>query len=39
VTISWDATGLAPGTYEGLVLMGPATAPGLLEVPVTITVP
>jgi len=38
LTVNWDTTGKAPGTYYGLVLMGPITAPGLLEVPVEITV-
>lgn len=38
LTVNWDTTGFAPGTYFGLVLMGPSVAPGLLEVPVTITV-
>ncbi len=37
--VNWDTTGFAPGTYYGLVLMGPAEAPGLLSVPVEITVP
>lgn len=39
ITVEWDTTGFAPGTYNGLVLMGPADAPGLLPVPVEITVP
>ena len=39
VTVSWDTTGKAPGTYVGLILMGPAEAPGLLAVPVEIEVP
>ncbi len=39
VTIAWDVTGFEPGTYYGLVLMGPATAPGLFQVPVEVTVP
>jgi len=38
LTVQWDTTGKAPGTYYGLVLMGPITAPGLLEVPVEIVV-
>lgn len=39
ITVGWDATGRAPGVYKGVVLMGPANAPGLLRVPVRITVP
>lgn len=39
VTVAWDTTGFAAGTYYGLVLMGPAEAPGLLQLPVEITVP
>jgi hypothetical protein len=39
LTVEWDTTGFAPGTYYGLVLMGPAEAPGLFQVPVEITVP
>lgn len=38
MTVSWDTTGLAPGTYSGLVLMGPAAAPGLLQLPVEVVV-
>ena len=38
IDISWDATGNEPGTYVGLVLMGPEDAPGLLSVPVEITI-
>jgi hypothetical protein len=37
--VSWDTTGFAPGTYFDLVLMGPAEAPALLQVPLEITVP
>ena len=37
--VNWDTTGFAPGTYYGLILMGPAEAPGLLSVPVEITIP
>jgi hypothetical protein len=39
VDVNWDTTGFASGTYDGLILMGPAEAPGLLQVPVEITVP
>jgi hypothetical protein len=39
ITVCWEAAGKAPGTYFGLVLMGPADAPGLLQVPITVTVP
>jgi hypothetical protein len=39
ITVNWDTTGFASGTYFGLVLMGPAEAPGLFQVPVEITVP
>ncbi|MFQ6100615.1 MAG: S8 family serine peptidase [Anaerolineae bacterium] len=39
ITVNWDTSGKASGTYYGLVLMGPAEAPGLLQVPVEITVP
>ncbi|MAT95729.1 MAG: hypothetical protein CL608_01070 [Anaerolineaceae bacterium] len=39
VDVNWDTTGFASGTYYGLILMGPAEAPGLLQVPVEITVP
>ena len=38
-TISWNAAGKAPGTYEGLVFVGPADAPSLFQIPVTVTVP
>ncbi len=38
ITINWDTTGFAPGTYQGLILMGPADAPGLFQIPVVITV-
>jgi hypothetical protein len=39
ITVNWDTTGFDPGTYFGLVLMGPNNAPGLFAVPVEITVP
>ncbi len=39
ISVNWDATGKAPGTYSGLVLIGPDAAPGLLQLPVTISVP
>jgi hypothetical protein len=39
VDVAWDTTGFASGSYSGLILMGPAEAPGLLQVPVEITVP
>jgi len=38
ITVNWDTTGKAPGIYSGLILMGPAAAPGLLQAPVKITV-
>jgi len=37
--VHWDTSGFAAGTYYGLVLMGPAEAPGLFQIPVEITVP
>ncbi|MCB8979724.1 MAG: S8 family serine peptidase [Ardenticatenaceae bacterium] len=39
IDVMWDTTGFASGTYSGLILMGPAEAPGLLQVPVEITIP
>ena len=39
IDVNWDTTGFASGTYYGLILMGPAEAPGLLQVPVEITIP
>lgn len=39
LAVNWDTTGFAPGTYYGLILMGPAEAPGLFQIPVEITVP
>ncbi len=33
-----DTTGFNPGTYYGMILLGPSAAPGLLIVPVEITV-
>ncbi len=36
--VNWNTTGKAPGTYAGLILMGPAAAPRLLQVPVRIVV-
>jgi hypothetical protein len=39
IDVNWDTTGFAAGTYYGLILMGPAEAPGLLSVPVEITIP
>ena len=39
IDVNWDTTGFASGKYFGLILMGPAEAPGLLQVPVEITVP
>ena len=38
-TIAWNTTGKAPGTYRGLVLLGPAEAPVSLAIPVEVTVP
>ena len=39
IDVNWDTTGFAAGTYYGLILMGPSAAPGLLQLPVEITVP
>ncbi|RMH00310.1 MAG: hypothetical protein D6706_04270 [Chloroflexi bacterium] len=39
ITVDWDTTGFAPGTYFGLILMGPSDAPGLFQIPVEVTVP
>lgn len=39
LTIEWDVTGFEPGTYGGLVLLGPSAGPGLLQVPIEVTVP
>lgn len=38
LTVEWDTTGFAPGTYEGAVLTGPADAPGLIQIPAVVTV-
>ncbi len=38
VSVEWDTTGFASGTYNGIVTMGPAKAPGLFEVPVEVLV-
>jgi len=39
LTVAWDTAGFVPGTYFGLVLMGPVEAPGLFAIPLEITVP
>jgi hypothetical protein len=39
VTVSWDASALGPGTYGGVVLMGPSDAPALFQIPVMVSVP
>jgi hypothetical protein len=36
--LAWKTAGFAPGTYSGLVLLGPPQAPGAVTVPVTVTV-
>jgi hypothetical protein len=38
INIAVDTTGFAPGKYYGLIMLGPAAAPGMLQVPVDITV-
>ena len=38
-SVAWDASGLAAGTYRGLVAIGTAEAPGVLRVPLEVTVP
>ena len=38
IQVTVDTTGLTPGVYYGLILMGPEAAPALLQVPVEITV-
>jgi hypothetical protein len=38
IQILVDTTGFAPGMYYGLVMLGPAAAPALLQVPVEIMV-
>jgi hypothetical protein len=38
MTVNWDTTGYAPGTYYGLILTGPADAPALLQIPVEVIV-
>jgi hypothetical protein len=37
--VAWSIAGRPAGTYDGLVILGPANAPGLFRIPVTITVP
>ena len=37
--VAWSTAGKPAGTYDGLVILGPAGAPGLFRIPVTITVP
>ncbi|VAW32979.1 hypothetical protein MNBD_CHLOROFLEXI01-1171, partial [hydrothermal vent metagenome] len=39
IDVAWDTSGFASGSYSGLILMGPAEAPGLLQIPVEVTVP
>lgn len=39
MTASWDAASLAPGTYKGLIILGPSYAPALFRVPLEVTVP
>ncbi|KPV53844.1 hypothetical protein SE17_07270 [Kouleothrix aurantiaca] len=39
LTVAWDASGKPAGTYKGVVFFGPAAAPTLFRVPVTVTVP
>ena len=38
VSVSWDLSGRPAGTYTGVVLLGPPEAPGLITVPVEITI-
>lgn len=38
VTVSWDLAGREGGVYSGVVLLGPPDAPGLITVPVEITI-
>lgn len=38
VTVSWNLAGRPAGTYSGVVLLGPPEAPGLVTVPVEITI-
>lgn len=38
LTVNWATAGKAPGTYYGLVLMGPADAPALFRAPVEVTI-
>ncbi|CAN5798957.1 hypothetical protein BH23CHL2_BH23CHL2_17480 [soil metagenome] len=37
VKVSWNLTGKPAGVYQGVVLIGPPDAPGLIAVPVEIT--
>jgi hypothetical protein len=39
LTVGWDITGRAAGTYGGLILFGPLEAPGLFSVPLEVVVP
>ncbi len=39
ITVSWDLAGRPAGVYNGVVLLGPPDAPGLITVPVEITIP
>ena len=37
--VAWDTTGLASGTYHGFVALGTVEAPGVVRMPVEVTVP
>lgn len=39
LTVTWDAGDKPAGTYRGFVFMGPAAAPALLRVPITVAIP
>jgi hypothetical protein len=38
-SVAWDTSGKPAGTYDGLVVLGPADAPGALRIPIEVTVP
>jgi hypothetical protein len=38
ITVSWNLSGRPPGVYHGVVLLGPPEAPGLISVPIEITI-
>ena len=38
-TVAWDTAGLAAGTYRGFVTLGTAEAPGVLRLPLEVTIP